>query len=372
MKTINDSLIKFFSFNWLYRLISRLGNLLLLLFLWLEKSFKTFVYIGFSIFIIGFLTLFSISYFQQGSTQKSKYHQINDKLNPVEYIINSFNSSKDSIKYPNNNVSPPTKNLNATAVQYQDANTLRGKILEDTANIIGHTSNLLSYITIFFALIGILVGFGIYKFVTKINILDNETETLKNKTLEAGLTTISAVPLVEATQITSDEYYLAIETITNSIIENRENIDKYPKYSKLLIVEALHYWNLRNYYGAKNVLEKALKLAFQGVEDHTIKTVNYHLARVFKQWGFERNNNDYLKKALEFANNTFEQQKKVIKLSVASIRFDKEKDEEKKKKNRENLITELKNCIGIEENQKFSNNDEIKDFVTTQQLSSFA
>jgi len=193
--------------------------------------------------------------------------------------------------------------------------------LEDTSNIIGHTSNLLAYITIFFAIIGILGGIGIYKYVTTINNLEKETERLKNKTLDAGLTTIAAVPLVEATQITSDEYKLAIETITNSIIENRDNINENPKYSKLLIVETLHYWNLRDYRHAAHILEDSLKLAYRGVMDDSVKTINYHLARVYKQWGFEIGDDSYLTKATEYARNTFDEQGKVINLSVASIRY---------------------------------------------------
>jgi len=238
--------------------------------------------------------------------------------------------------------------------------TSNNNILEDTSNIINHTSNLLTYITIFFGIMGILGGIGIYKYFSVITRLDKENEQLKNKTLDAGLITLSAVPLVEATQITSDEYNLAIETITNSIIENRESIEENPKYSKLLIVEALYCWNLRDYSRAADILEKALKLAYQGGEDKTVQTISYHLARVYKQRAFETGKDKYFKRATKYARNTFSEQKKVINLSIASIRYSKGKNGEDLR----TLKDELKNCMEIKKENNFSETNEIINFAS--------
>ena len=287
---------------------------------WLKNNLKSLSVILVVIFFIGFIVFLTIDFFKYNSTTH----------NPIQYLIHSF--------YNNNNDSTSINNIYIKQIDTLKCDSSRSdtvyilsnnipsgelssnNIYGHASNILDTTSNLLTYLTLFFAVIGIIVSVALYKYVTIVNILKQETEKLKNKTLDAGLVTLSAVPLVEATQITSDEYNLAIETIRNSIIENGENIKKNPIYSKLLIVESLYYWNKGDYDCAINVLEDACKLTHQGnINSETSETIHYHLARVFKQKYSKNKKVEYKEEALKWAGLTFEPHGKVIKMSLFLI-----------------------------------------------------
>ena len=321
---------------------------------WIKKYFKSFAIIFSIIFFVGILTFWTIDFCSKK----------NDNSNPINYIINSFVVSKDTIYQDKTN----RKVISEHNLNNEESNPSEC-ILNDTANVISHTSNLLTYLTLFFAVIGIVAGVGIYKYSTSIHNLKQETENLKNKTLDAGLTTIAAVPLVEATQITSDAYNLAIETITQNITENRGEVEKNPKYSKLFIVEALDYWNRGDYKHAANILEKALDLSYKDGNNNTMGTINYHLARVYKQMFYEeicsndvyeyplKSENwenktakeyyDEVNKYVKGMGDAFASQKKVISLSIASILYyyTSTKSIELLKERGKRLIKELENCI---------------------------
>lgn len=129
---------------------------------------------------------------------------------------------------------------------------------------------------------------------------------------------------------------MAIETIKDAVIENRDEISKNPKYCKLLIVEALFYWNKRQYSQTVKILKRALNLAYKSSKFKTVQTISYHLARVYKQWAYETKKDKYFEEAENYAKNTLPEQEKVINLSIASIKYEK---------NMNDLLKALKDCI---------------------------
>lgn len=339
-KKIVNGIKIFISFTWLRKFINWIGNILISFLSWIKESFRILIYIAGAAFFIGFLTFFSISYFHQDNKKQNQVEQKDVaqkdvKLNPVEYLIKSFKYEKP--------IDTTASNVSAkdTIINKIPQKGIIDKILDHSSNILGKTSIIINFLILLLTIILVVGGFAIYKYIKEFIILRDGVEAARNSVLDSALTTISAVPLIEATQITSESYYWAIETIKDAVIENRNNISKNPKYCELLIVEALFYWNKRQYSQTVKILKDALNLAYKGSKINTVKTISYHLARAYKQWAYETNKDKYFEEAENYAKNTFPEQEKVINLSISSIRYSLDKA------NKDEIKTALANCIGI-------------------------
>ena len=333
IKNLLKYLKGFISFSWLNKFIKWIGNILIAFFLWLKESLRILIYITFAVFLIGFLTLFSISYYKYNDNDKVK------NLNPIEYIKHSFqyerldtfkiylgNTNKllyvidstknDTTKYKFDTISlqktfkvkPLIILKNDTAIFLLDNSYKKkseenhtSKILNHSSNILGKTSVIINYLILILAIIGILGGYGIYKYVTEFKKLKDGVEAADRNVLDSALVTLSAVPFIEATQITSSEYYRAIDNITKTVKEKMDIIKEEPNYAPLLVVEALDNWKEGDYKKTIEVLEEAYKLAYKGREEKTKQEIAFHLARAYKQRGYKNYKNNYI----EDANNDF-------------------------------------------------------------------
>ena len=275
-----------------------------------------------------------------------KYHDItkqtNNKeiknLNPIEYLIHTFQYSRDTTT---NNKGNNANNPNANK-----SNTQKDHIIGNTNNILGDTQNILTYITIIIAIIGVLVGIALFKYLRNFFRLQDRVDETEERVLDATNFLTNAIPLCEPTQIISSEYHKTMNSITTKIEREQylKLVEKNPEYVNLLFIRGLNYIINKNYERGIKILKEAYDLSN---ENYTKKVIAFHIARVNKQQYFEKiknceNTSSKNKEKIEELNyeidrwigKTFYSYKEVIEISVSLINWhynnDKESEDLKK------------------------------------------
>ena len=221
-------------------------------------------------------------------------------------------TSNNSNDVPNSDISPKDDN-----------------ILSHISNILNDTSNILTIVIITLTIFGVGGIYGLYRYFTKFKELGERIQAADRNVLDSALTTISAVPFIEVTQITSSQYYRAIENITKTVRDQWNIVYNEPKYAPLLLVSALKDWKekKRDYFRIINKLERARELVDLAYDSAEKDEVRFHLARAYKQRGYER----YQYKEFDRADSDFnnciemaysEENRKLNAISIALIKND--------------------------------------------------
>lgn len=186
-----------------------------------------------------------------------------------------------------------------------------GDMLQDVNNLLVFFSILVIAITLFLTFLGI-------RWIREYIVLRSAVDRAEDGMLDAALTTISSVPIINITQITSSAYYNAIETIAKTVRENRERVSKNRKYAPLLIIEALDYWKNSECFLAERTLKEAYELADC---KEVREKIAFHLARVYKQMGVDntKKRQALLEKSEEWAEYTTDELGDTIRLSTELI-----------------------------------------------------
>ncbi len=209
----------------------------------------------------------------------------------------------------------PNNGMSSAAIDWREAFTFN--------DLLTQSNNLLVYFSILVIFITLLVGVASVKLLGAFRKMEHAQEIAETAVLDSALTTVAAVPLIEPSQQTSDTYFDAIETITETVDSLRKLVCSQSRYAALLVVEGLRYWKDGDLENCRESLKEAHRLA----QDKSLREiVAFHFARCFKQLSFdaaERSErcNFYIKEAAYWANHTSSEMKYVIRLSLAQQRF---------------------------------------------------
>lgn len=268
----------------------------------------------------------------------------------VQYLKN-YNDSEEvgnGTKFCEPAITPePTKAIclprdRPTHIQKEVGSAGISELLQNTSNILSDTSNLITYITLFFLIISLVGVYAIIKFIKKLKELDDSALLAKKSILDSALNTVVAVPFIETTQITSLEYHHPIKKIAEVVRKCDESLlNSDPKYAELYMVVALCHWINGDYDGSIKIFKKADRLAFNGGRFDTRRLIAFHLARNYKQKYLISETIEDRKNAIKFSRKTFKPYRMVICLSLFLIDYEIEKDPNKK----ELIKTELKDYI---------------------------
>jgi hypothetical protein len=280
---------------------------------------KTWMTIKRTIAIL-FLTCFIVLI---GYTSFEIVFRKNHNLNSIEYLKQSFHYKPHDTDFINQlNIRKATKSDSTSN------DNIISSLLNHSNNILDDTSNILTYLTILFTIFAIIGGIGIYKYVNEINKLKESVEAAERSTLDSSLVTLSAVPFIEATQITSSEYDGAIETITKTVRDKKVSIINEPKYAQLLIVEALEYWKMQLYKECIESLNVAEKLVMSVSNYKPINEISFYKSKAYKQLYFIEKSVEHKINAIKEAGKCSAPHKLVIELSISLIDCDFKKSEE--------------------------------------------
>ena len=156
------------------------------------------------------------------------------------------------------------------------------------------------------------------------------------------------------TQITSSEYYDAIQTIAETVRQKKGKVTKEGKYAPLLIIEALDYWKNSEYLLAQRILEDE---AYYLADSKNIRQqIAFHLSRIYKQMGADKRDNpeqqkELLKKSEQWASYCTNEMKNTLLLSIKLIQIQQKNGEEQKK-----IKNEIKHIILDSFSDSFNNN----------------
>ncbi|MCX6249619.1 MAG: hypothetical protein NTX61_02600 [Bacteroidetes bacterium] len=243
---------------------------------------------------------------------------------------------------------------------------------DDTiSNILDVTNNTLAYFTFIIALIALIIGFAFYRFYREYLNLKEQVKNSQNSVLDAALTTISSVPFIEVTQITSCEHRLAVRSIAEIARNNSEVVLQQPKYWPLLLTEALDNWfnSETDYKKTLDLLQDAYKQAYRDSNGgNNQKQIAYHIARAYKQYAINEIKDllldeskpelsdkdlDKLAEADKYSELTFPEYKNVIKFSTSLIRYDFDK-KHTLADSKKVILNQLRNIFQIDETIKES------------------
>lgn len=208
-------------------------------------------------------------------------------------------------------------------------------------DLLTQANNLLVYFSILVIFITLLVGVAGVKLLNAFRKMEHAQEIAETAVLESALITLAAVPLIEASQQTSDTHCQAIDKISETVDSLRKIVLAQSRYAPLLVVEGLCGWK----DGDLDNCRESLIAAYHLAHDKSLKqTIAFHLARCFKQLSFKarmgsRRRISYLEEAEYWADYASSEMRGVIRISLA---------QQEHKDNQEELVNSLGDIFNLE------------------------
>lgn len=159
-------------------------------------------------------------------------------------------------------------------------------LLQFVNDILVTTSNSINYFTIIFAILGIGVTIGLVRYFMEYAKLKNQIENAANSVLDAALTTVFSIHLIDATQIFPCSYKSALDKISNTVREKYKIVKENSNYVALIIVDALKDFCEEKYHSAIDKLKEADGLSFTDAHGKYEDIIAFHLGRALKQQAY--------------------------------------------------------------------------------------